>query len=112
MLWINYTKCVQILSPTFKATNLVGSDLLSYYKEVLDDDDAAYVARYAQLNGKTIEESVDALSEKIISITERVRKILGDGQAREAWENFASGFVRFNLFCPRYRWKEVVPEYF
>ena len=85
---------------------------MSFYKELREEDEGAYIVRYAQLNGKSIKDSVDDLVEKIISTTGRIRSILGEGRAREAWENFASGFVHFGLFCPRYRWKEVVPEYF
>lgn len=85
---------------------------MSFYKELREEDEGAYIVRYAQLNRKSIEDSVDDLVEKIIATTGRIRNILGEGRAREAWENFASGFVHFGLFCPRYRWKEVVPEYF
>ena len=84
---------------------------MSYYKEVLEEDGTAYVARYAQLNGKTVEAAASELSERIVSIIERIRNILGDGRAREAWEDFASGYVHFHL-CPRYKLKEIIPEYF
>ena len=85
---------------------------MSYYKELLDRDEATYVTRYAQLNGKTVEAAAGDLSERLVSIIERIRNILGDGQAREAWEDFASGYVHFHIFCPRYKLKEVIPEYF
>ncbi|KAK7689805.1 hypothetical protein QCA50_006444 [Cerrena zonata] len=102
---------IQAFPDTLMFINYV-NDSMSFYKEVLEEDEGSYVSRYGQLNGKTFVESVDDLVEKIISTTERIRKILGEGQARECWEDFASGFVHFGLFCPRYRWKEVVPEYF
>lgn len=115
LMFINYVKYVfkKWLSHLFN-TDIVNicSDFMSFYKEVLEEDEGSYVSRYGQLNGKTFVESVDDLVEKIISTTERIRKILGEGQARECWEDFASGFVHFGLFCPRYRWKEVIPEYF
>ncbi|KAK7692764.1 hypothetical protein QCA50_004397 [Cerrena zonata] len=85
------------------------SDLLSSYKEALEQDDGCYLGRYARMHGKTLEQSVNDLAEQVISLTERIRKILGEGRAREAWEDFASGYVHFSLFSPRYRWKEVVP---
>ena len=86
--------------------------MISLYKEVLNDDRDSYVFRYMQVHEKTLEQSVDDLIEKIISAMEQVRKILGDGRAREAWEAFATGFVQFSLSCPRYRMREVIPEYF
>lgn len=93
-------------------TRATHSDLISLYKEILDEDQDSYVSRYMKVHDKTLERSVDDLMEKIISAMEKVRKILGDGRAREAWETFATGFVQFSLSCPRYRMKEVVPEYF
>ena len=85
---------------------------MSYYKEVVENDEGCYVRRYSRLHGKTLEQSIEDLVEKVISTTERIRKILGEGPARDAWEDFASGFVHFGLYCPRYMWKGVVPEYF
>ena len=79
---------------------------------MLAEDHDSYVFRYMQVHGKTLERAVDDLVEKIIKAMERVRNILGDGRAREAWEAFALGFVQFSLSCPRYRMKELVPEYF
>ena len=85
---------------------------MSYYKEVVENDEGCYVRRYGQLYRKTLEQSIEDLVEKIVSTTERIRKILGEGPAREAWEDFASGFVHFGLYCLRYMWESVVPEYF
>ena len=106
---------LSVLTPSIEVlttTTVINSDLMSYYKELLDSDEATYVTRYAQLNGKTVEAAAGDLSERLVSIIERIRNILGDGQAREAWEDFASGYVHFHIFCPRYRLKEVIPEYF
>lgn len=71
---------------------------MSFYKEVLENDEGCYVNRYGQLYGKTLEQSIEDLVEKIITTTERIRKILGEGRARDAWEYFASGFVHFGLY--------------
>lgn len=88
------------------------SDFLSYYKEALEDDKHCYINRYMQVYGMTMEEAVHAVVEKTVASLERVRKILGQGRAREAWEDFASGYIYFHLYCPRYRMKELVPEYY
>ena len=85
---------------------------MSFYKEAVENDECCYLRRYGQIYNKTLEQSVVDLVEKNINTTERIRKILGEGPAREAWEDFASGYVHFGLYCHRYRWKEVVPEYF
>lgn len=111
-MFINYVKYVLSVLLTFLILKLLYSDLMSFYKEVIEEDEGSYICRYAKLNGKTFEESVHDLVEKIIATTARIRNILGEGRAREAWEDFASGFVHFGLYCPRYKWKDIVPEYF
>ena len=88
------------------------SDLFSFYKETLEGDETNYVNRYAQINGKSLEETVNDLCDKLIFVIDRVRNILGEGKALDAWENFVSGYTHFHLYCPRYKLSEIVPEYF
>ncbi|KAK7689817.1 hypothetical protein QCA50_006456 [Cerrena zonata] len=88
------------------------NDLFSFYKETLEDDQHNYIHQYARVYGKTLEESVDDLAHKLVSSIERVRNILGEGKALEAWENFVSGYTHFHLYCPRYKLSKIVPEYF
>ena len=75
-----------------------------------DQDD--YIYQYARIYNKTIDEVVDEILAKILTSNEKAKRILGEGKAREAWENFASGYTHYHLYCPRYKLNEVVPEYF
>ena len=88
------------------------SDLFSFYKESLDEEQENYIHQYAQIYNRTIKEVVDDILSKTLASMEKVRCILGEGKAREAWESFASGYTHFLLYCPRYELCEVVPEYF
>ena len=88
------------------------SDLFSFYKESLEGDAASYITRYAQVHGKSLEESIDELSDKLVLVISRVRDILGEGKALDAWNQFVSGYTHFHLYCPRYKLNEIVPEYF
>ena len=99
------------MSATDHATCLI-SDLFSFYKESLEEDQGNYLHQYARTYNKTTEEVVDDILAKTLTSNEKVRRILGEGKAREAWESFASGYTHYHLYCPRYKLSEVVPEYF
>ena len=88
------------------------SDLFSFYKETLEGDETNYINRYARVHRRSLEESVNDLSDKLVLAVDKVKKILGEGKALEAWEYFVAGYTHFHLYCPRYKLSTVVPEYF
>ena len=88
------------------------SDLFSFYKEALEQDQANYINQYSRVNSKSLGESLDDLSKKLVLVIDKVRSILGEGNARDAWDSFVSGYTHFHLYCPRYKLCEIVPEYF
>ncbi|KAK7688330.1 hypothetical protein QCA50_008702 [Cerrena zonata] len=88
------------------------NDIFSFYKESLAGEANNYIHQYAQAHEKTLEDAIDDLVRNTISSVEKVRDILGEGKAKDAWERFISGYTCYHLYCPRYRLNEVVPEYF
>ena len=49
-----------------------------------------------------INETIDAV--------DRIRSILGEGPARNAWESFAGGYINYHIYAPRYRLNEVLSD--
>ncbi|CAL1716300.1 unnamed protein product [Somion occarium] len=88
------------------------NDLFSFYKETLEGDRGNYINQYALVHERSTSEAVSDLVDKLVSVAENVRNILGDGSAREAWEDFVSGYTHFHLYCPRYKLAGILPEYF
>ena len=113
---MNYVKWVLLkpFSPSAVTDHITYllSDLFSFYKESLEDEQNNYIHQYSRLHNKTVEEAVDDVLAKILTAMEKVQRIVGEGKAREAWESFASGYTHYHLYCPRYKLSEVVPEYF
>lgn len=87
------------------------SDLFSFYKEELSGDQGNLVHRYARIHGKTVQQSLEDISSRLVFRDATVKAILGDGKAREAWELFTSGYIQFHILCPRYKLRAVLPEY-
>lgn len=46
--------------------------------------------------------------DEAVAATERVRHILGEGKARDAWESFANGYISVHLLSPRYRLQQLI----
>ncbi|KAI0073461.1 terpenoid synthase [Panus rudis PR-1116 ss-1] len=102
---------VQAIPDAMNFINLL-NDVFSFYKEAINGETGNYINKYAQAHAKSIEDAVQDAVHKVVQSAERVRGILCMGPARDAWEEFASGYAHFHLYCKRYRLVEVVPEYF
>ena len=89
----------------------MSSDILSHYKEIKAKEEGTYVLNYAKMHRLTEAEALSSLISRTIFIVERARRILGEGRAREAWEDFASGYIKFHLLTGRYRLADILPEY-
>lgn len=84
------------------------SDILSFYKEDLAGDTSSYIHARARVTGKSLHDTLSEVAREVVAALERVKKHLGEGPARDAWDSFERGYVSFHLHNPRYRLREVV----
>lgn len=89
---------------------MIYSDIFSFYKEELAGETGNYIGDRATVCGKSTSETLHELVGETVDIVERIRSILGEGEARNAWENFAKGYVTFHVYSPRYRLHEVLGD--
>ncbi|KZT12294.1 terpenoid synthase [Laetiporus sulphureus 93-53] len=85
------------------------NDVLSFYKEELAGETGNYMSDRAIATGKTTLETLQEVIDETVVIVERIRKILGEGKVRDAWEAFARGWIAFHTSSPRYRLRELIP---
>ncbi|GBE82213.1 isoprenoid synthase domain-containing protein [Sparassis latifolia] len=85
-----------------------GNDILSFYKEQSSGETGTYIVDRAVSEGKSTLEVLHEVIQEGIAAMRRIRRILGEGEAWEAWENFACGYIGFHTSSPRYRLQEVI----
>lgn len=88
------------------------SDILSHYKEIEAGDDTTYVICHAKVHRQTNTEAIRNLIIHMAGLMERIRVILGEGKALEAFEGVVAGFAQYHLQAERYRLAEILPEYY
>lgn len=79
------------------------NDILSFYKEELVGERANYVHERAYVTGKSIPDTLRDLIDETVRAVEQVRDILGEGEARAAFENFATGYISIYIDTPEKR---------
>ena len=84
------------------------SDVLSFYKEELAGETGNYMGDRVRVTHRPTEETFREAIDETIDAVDRIRSILGDGPARDAWESFAGGYLNFHTCNPRYRLDEVL----
>ena len=80
---------------------------MSFYKEEQDGEVASYIHARARVTGKTLIATLYDVIDKVVAAAERIRRILGDGEARKAWDSVERGYIGFHIESPRYRLQEV-----
>ncbi|GBE82198.1 predicted protein [Sparassis crispa] len=98
---------VQAIPDTIVYINHV-NDILSFYKEELAGETGNYIGDRALIEGKSSLEILREVIGETAAAAERVRHILGEGEARDAWESFARGYIGVHTCSPRYRLQEVI----
>ncbi|OCH89690.1 terpenoid synthase [Obba rivulosa] len=84
------------------------NDIMSFYKEEMAGETATYIQDRALATGKSRFAALYDLIEDTIAVVRRVRGILGEGRARDAWEAFVAGYIEFHTNNPRYRLAEII----
>ncbi|OCH85964.1 terpenoid synthase [Obba rivulosa] len=84
------------------------NDILSFYKEELEGEVGNYVGDRALVSGKSSLETLREIIDEAAAASDRIHKILGDGEARDAWDAFVTGGIAFHVIDPRYRLQEVL----
>jgi len=102
---------VQAIPDAMNHLNLV-NDLFSFYKEELAGETSTYIYSYAKVHSKTIPQAMRSALDQILACAHRIKLILGEGEALDAWESFAAGYTQYHLHTPRYQLQEILPEYF
>ncbi|CCL98540.1 uncharacterized protein FIBRA_00539 [Fibroporia radiculosa] len=67
------------------------NDILSFYKEELAGETGTYIHERAAICGKSAAETLNDVVDDTLAAIARARTILGEGPARDAFENFAAG---------------------
>ncbi|TFY57851.1 hypothetical protein EVJ58_g6774 [Rhodofomes roseus] len=84
------------------------NDVLSFYKEELAGETGNYVSDRARACGKSREATLLEIVDETVMLVTRIRRILGDGPVRDAWESFAEGWLAFHVCSPRYKLRELI----
>lgn len=84
------------------------SDILSCYKEELEEDTDNYIYTRADVTGKSVSETLRDVIDEWFAARERIRGMLPPGPPRAAWDSFEAGFVSMHLVLPRYRLQELL----
>ncbi|KAH9944601.1 isoprenoid synthase domain-containing protein [Amylocystis lapponica] len=98
---------IRVLPDVGKYINYV-NDILSFYKEELAGETGNYIHDRATISRKTAHETLHEVIDETVDALCRVRDVLGEGEARDAWENFARGYIGFHTGSPRYRLQEII----
>ncbi|KAF9810168.1 hypothetical protein IEO21_07099 [Rhodonia placenta] len=88
------------------------NDILSFYKEELVNELSNYINDRALVTGTSATDVLRDVIGETVAAAERVRGILGEGDARDAWDAFARGYIKFHIDAPRYRLREVLGDDF
>ncbi|TCD67995.1 terpene cyclase [Steccherinum ochraceum] len=89
-----------------------GNDFYSFYKESAAGETENYVSLLAAANDESTLETMEKIAARLSDIDNLVKESLGDGSHRAAWESFTAGYAEFHLHAPRYRLRELIPEYY
>ena len=84
------------------------SDILSFYKEEQDGEVTSYIQARARVTGKPPSATLDEVIDEAVAAAQRVRRMLGEGKARKAWDSFERGYISFHAGDPRYRLQDVL----
>ncbi|KAI0941721.1 terpene cyclase [Taiwanofungus camphoratus] len=84
------------------------NDILSFYKEEIAGETGNYIHDRASITGKTASYTLREVVDETVAAVARIRSILGEGKARDAWEDFATGYISAHASIPRYRLQEVI----
>ncbi|KAH9829499.1 isoprenoid synthase domain-containing protein [Rhodofomes roseus] len=84
------------------------NDILSFYKEELAGEKDNYIHERALSTGSSVSDALQSVIDDLMVAVKRVRSVLGNGEARAAWENFAAGYIRVHTDNPRYRLKDIL----
>ena len=86
------------------------SDILSFYKEDIEEDTSSYLHARARVSGKSMHETLLELVGEVTAAAKRIRAHLGRGRARDAWDMFETNYIWFHIACSRYRLHEIVGD--
>ncbi|KAH9926455.1 isoprenoid synthase domain-containing protein [Fomitopsis serialis] len=85
-----------------------GNDILSFYKEEQDGEVTSYIHARAHVTGKSTPATLREVIDEVVAAAERIRRTLGEGPAREAWDSFERGYIGFHAGDPRYRMQDII----
>ena len=66
----------------------------------------SYIHARARVTGKSSSATLDEVIDEAVAAAQRVRRMLGDGKARKAWDSFERGYI--SAGDPRYRLQDVL----
>jgi hypothetical protein len=84
------------------------SDILSFYKEELKNDDGNYISLLASIKGISKLEALDSMIDSTVEAQDRVGLALArDEKAKADWDKFREGYVAFHVAVGRYKLEEL-----
>ncbi|KAG1899695.1 isoprenoid synthase domain-containing protein [Suillus fuscotomentosus] len=102
-----YIQCMPDLRIVVNHTN----DILSYYKEEMQGDNANYLSLMAASRTSTKQDALLELIEKTVQAHHNILECLRPGsEAYDAYVSFFEGYVKFHVALKRYKLKDIMAE--
>ncbi|EMD36641.1 terpene cyclase [Gelatoporia subvermispora B] len=86
------------------------NDILSFYKEELAGEVGNYINDRALVSKMTALETLREVIDEAAAMKQRIQRILGEGEVRDAWDAFVTGAIAFHVVDPRYRLQEILED--
>ncbi|OCH84681.1 terpenoid synthase [Obba rivulosa] len=88
------------------------NDIMSFYKEEAAGELGTYITDRAYASGKTHLETLREVVDETVAAATRIRKLLGEGPARDAWDAFVKAYIAFHASTPKYRLHEIMDVHY
>ncbi|EMD37274.1 hypothetical protein CERSUDRAFT_113927 [Gelatoporia subvermispora B] len=88
------------------------NDIMSFYREESVGEEGTYITDRAYASGKSHLEVLRDVVDDTVAVASRVRKLLGEGPARDAWDVFVKNYIAFHVSTPKYRLREIMDVHY
>ncbi|KAF9264348.1 terpenoid synthase [Marasmius fiardii PR-910] len=105
---LDFVSSLMIDTEIQKMTCLFCSDVLSLYKEELEQDEENYVPMLAKEAGITKYEALKRRADEVVEANKNILKgLAGNQPALDCWLNFKNKFAHFHISSSRYKLNEL-----
>ncbi|EMD37271.1 hypothetical protein CERSUDRAFT_105307 [Gelatoporia subvermispora B] len=87
-------------------------DIMSFYREESIGEEGTYITDRAYASGRSHLETLRDIVDDTVAVANRVRKLLGEGSARDAWDVLVTNYIAFHVSTPKYRLREIMDVHY